>query len=109
MPKTQSRWSLDDLLFPVNLIIPDGANPDPALDVVQFQLVLGGLPARAQPTEPAWMNGFWLPAANGVLYAGVLVGPGGTLTPAPGRWAVWIRVVDNPTIPVAAIDQLTVT
>lgn len=116
MPKTQSRLSLDDFLVPVEMVIPAGANPVLTNDVVQFQFVNGGLPARIEPTEDpnlpqttGWLDGFWIDNDPGPALAGILVGPGGTAQLPTGRWAVWIRIVDSPTVPVAAIDQLTIT
>jgi hypothetical protein len=105
----QSRWSLDDIIIPVSLLIPQGANPDPSLDVVEFQLVLGGLPARAQPKDDAWVAGFWINPPTTPLLACISCGPGGSLTPAEGRWAIWIKVHDNPTVPVVAVDQIIIT
>ena len=107
MPKRQSRYSNDDLMVPTTVTIPQGANPETITDVVQFQLVAGGLPPRAQPTEDGWIDGFWLYAQQ-QLMACCHCGPGTALVPTPGAWAVWIRVIDNPTQPVAAVDTLTV-
>lgn len=109
MPKTQNRNSVDDLLVPVQLVIPNGAAKDTDADVVQFQLVLGGLPLRSQPTSSGWVNGFWLRNGSQGLMAGIRIGPGQALTPGPGRWAVCIKIIDNPTSPVAAVDVLTIT
>lgn len=108
MPKAQSADSLDDFLIPVDLVIAEGANPDPAADVVEFQFVLGGLPPRAQPTDDGWVAGRWITRETGVLLAAVLVGPGGGVALARGRWAAWIRVVDSPTVPVVPVDVLTI-
>lgn len=109
MPKTQDRLSLDDVMIPVTVVVPEGGNPDPALDVVQFQFVKGGLPMRARPTDDGWLTGFWITRQSGTLLACIAVGPGGTIELAPGRWAIWMRVVDNPTIPTGPVDQITVT
>lgn len=109
MPKTQDRLSLDDCLYPAEVLIPEGTNGVLTNDVVEFQLVLGGLPVRNRPTDDGWTAGFWLTLENGAVLAGIRVGPGGTLTPAVGKWAVWIRVIDNPLVPTAAIDVLTIT
>jgi hypothetical protein len=108
MAKTQSRFSLDDFLIPVQVAVPDGTNPDLTADDVSFQFVLGGLPPRAQPTDDGWLTGFWLPQQTGPLLAGILVGPSGTAELAVGKWAVWVKVEDNPTIPVQAVDVLTI-
>jgi hypothetical protein len=109
MPKTQDRLSLDEFMIPVQVIIPEGGNADPTTDVVQFQFVNGGLPARSHPTEGGWVDGFWITRAAGTILACVLVGPGGAVELDPGTWAAWMRVVDNPTVPVAPVDVLTIT
>lgn len=109
MPKTQDRNSLDDFLVPVQLVIPVGANPQTDLDVVQFQFVFGGLPKEREPTSDGWLTGFWLTQSPGPLLAGILVGPGGTIELPVGRWAVWMKVIDNPTVPVKPVDTLTIT
>jgi len=108
VPKTQDRLSLDLLLIPVTVVVPEAGNPDPSTDVVQFQLVNGGLPIRKRPDDDGWVNGYWITRESGTILAAISVGPGGSLTPAPGRWAIWVRVVDNPSVPVAAVDQLII-
>jgi len=106
MPKTMSRLSTDDVLVPVQLVIPDGANPVTPNDVVEFAFVIGGLPPRAEPNG-SWTTGFWLQTA-GQLLAGVRVGPSGAIDLGPGIWAVWVKILDNPTTPVEAVDTLTI-
>lgn len=108
MPLSESRFSLFDILIPVTLVIPDGANPETTDDEVLFQLVLGGLPPRAEPTEDGWVQGSWIQPSPGPLLAAISCGPGGQLTPAVGRWAIWLRVVDNPTMPTKPVDQLVI-
>jgi hypothetical protein len=107
MPKRQSQFSVDDVLVPVDISIPEGANPETILDVVQFQFVPGGLPPRSAPVSGGWVNGFWLYAQRQLL-ACCRIGPGTPSALPPGSWAVWIKVIDNPTSPVAAVDQLVI-
>lgn len=61
----------------------------------------------APGTDPAsgdWLTGNWV---NGK--ARVLVGPaGGAKTLTAGSWDLWVRVTDNPEIPVRRVDQITV-
>ena len=109
VPKTMDRGSLDDFLIPVTQLIAEGANPSPIQDAVSFAFTIGGLPVRFRPTNADWTTGFWL-QANGLLYAGILVGPPtGSVILAPGIWTAWIRVTDNPTAPQVAVDVLTIT
>lgn len=108
MSITQDRLSLFNLLLPVTVLIPEGVNPDITTDVVQFQFILGGLPPRARPVEDDWIDGTWTRLDNGIVLATLLVGPTATVI-APGKWAIWLRIVDNPTKPVAPVDVLTIT
>jgi len=109
MPQHQLRSSLEKFLIPVDLLITEGANPDTSLDVVQFQFIYGGLPPRSQPVEGDWVDGFWITSEVGTLLAGILVGPGGTVTLEKGVYAACMRIIDNPTVPVKAPDTLTIT
>lgn len=117
MPLSQDRLSTFEVLIPVQVLIPEGANPDTGDDVVQYQFVLGGLPVRNRPTESSnlptstgWLDGYWVTTASGGLLAAILVGPdGGVIALPPGAYAIWLRVVDNPTVPVAPVDVLVVT
>lgn len=115
MPKRQSRYSKDALLTEVELEVPELGNPQITADVVQFQFVLGGLPPTFQPTETAdpprttgWVDGYWLTLSTGMVVAGVNVGPAGDVVLAPGIYAAWVRVVDNPLVPVEAFDTLEI-
>lgn len=108
MPRRLSKLAVDDILVPVNVTVPTGANPSTIDDVVEIALVPGGQPPRRDPLDSEWQTGFW--TSNGLgLFATLTVGPGtafGALE--PGRWAVWVKVVDNPTTPVACVDTITV-
>ncbi|WP_439947177.1 hypothetical protein [Streptomyces sp. BBFR109] len=81
---------------------------NPTVDAVAFAFgPVGGRPAT-------WYDGGWdgtqpVPGTNSYR-AQVLVGPdsGGPVL-APGRYAVWIRITDNPEQPVIPVGQLTVT
>lgn len=72
---------------------------DPAGQVVNFQLVNGGLPPRAQPTDTAkppqstgWVMGNFVTNSNNICYAQVPIGPDGPIDVPAGRYAVWIQV-----------------
>jgi hypothetical protein len=57
----------------------------------------------AQPIEADWRTATW--SAN---TARVLVGPGSQQL-TPGVYKVWVRVTDNPEIPVLSAGVITVT
>ncbi len=116
VPKRQSALSREYFIIQVDVTVPQLVNPDVASDVVQFQFVNGGLPAREWPTdapEPprttGWQAGEWVTTSTGLLLAAVLVGPGtGDLALPRGKYAAWIRVLDNPSNPVEPVDTLTI-
>jgi hypothetical protein len=83
-----------------------GAPIDPTSDVVQFAFTLNG----ANPGT--WSTGSWAsdaPLANGAYIAQCLVGPGGTVTLTRGTWTTWIKVTDDPEIPVITAGELQIT
>jgi hypothetical protein len=81
---------------------------NPTADPVEFAFAaVGGRPAT-------WYTGGWdgiepIPGTN-AYRAQVLVGPGSSGPAlAPGRYAVWLRITDNPEQPVMSVGQLVVT
>jgi len=81
---------------------------NPTADVVEFAFT----DVSGRPTT--WYPGVWDgtgPISGSTAYrAQVLVGPGGTgPTLAPGKYAVFIRITDNPEQPVLPVGQLAVT
>lgn len=75
---------------------------DPTTDAVSFAFTQG----TASPT--AWVSGSWDTWPNGNTVAKVLIGPNGT-TLAPGAWIPWIKITDNPEVPVIELPTLTIT
>lgn len=107
MPKTMYRGSVDDLLVPVVVLVPQGANSDTTTDPVYFAFTVGRPPTRQQPET--WYQGSWL-RDLGQIMALITVGPGSSVpTFKPGTYTVWVKVTDDPTAPVAAVDVLTIT
>lgn len=83
----------------------NGAFIDPTPDTVQFSF-----PATGNPTT--WSAGSWETdtdtLGNKVYYARCLVGPLGTVTLTAGKYDVWVKITDNPEIPVINAGRLTV-
>ncbi|MFE5037172.1 hypothetical protein [Streptomyces sp. NPDC056683] len=81
---------------------------NPTADPVEFAFTAVG----ARPTT--WYPGGWdgidpIPGSN-AYRAQVLAGPGSNgPVLAAGRYAVWIRITDNPEQPVLPVGQLAVT
>jgi hypothetical protein len=83
-----------------------GAPYNPTSDLVEFSFPTPG----ARPT--VWYPGSWDPAPNprtNVYTAICLIGPTGTANPPIGTYQVFIRVTDNPEIPILPAGLLTLT
>ena len=107
MPKTQSRLSTDDFLIPVTVVIPAGGNATPTNDVVKFAFVRASTPPPPPPALATFHVGFWINAGQ-QLYAGITVGPQGSITLSTGTYNAWLWIIDTPTEPVALVDTLTI-
>ena len=66
------------------------------------------LPGTA-PVTADWKTGSWDLGLNGTYLAQVLLGPGsGAVGLARGRYQVWLRVTDNPEVPIWPLGLLEV-
>lgn len=79
---------------------------NPTVDSVQFAFpATGGQPAT-------WYAGSWdsnpLPGTS-TYTAKCLVGPGGTVQLTQGSYDVWVKITDNPEIPVRQVGLLGIT
>ena len=103
---TISAYSTEYVQVPVQATIA-GAPYNPTSDVVAMQFVLAG--GSQEPTG-TWNTGSWVTTAQGTYIAQCLVGPAnsGVVLP-PGTYAIWVRITDNPEIPVRAAGTLTIT
>lgn len=86
-----------------------GVPVNPTGDTVAFAFTTP--PAR--PVSGDWKTGAWdstQPRTPGNAYiAHCLVGPGGTVTLPAGRYTMWVRITDNPEIPVIPFGLLNIT
>lgn len=105
---TRSVLDTDYLAYPIVIIGPTGQHLNPTADPVSFAFMPN--PANANPGTSDWKPGSWYTSINGGYTAQVLVGPAnGGVVPVPvgaGLWNVWIRVTDNPQVPIWQIDTL---
>jgi hypothetical protein len=70
------------------------------------------LTSSAAPTSGDWRAASWDVDSTGSparYRAQCLVGPGGTAELAAGVYNVWVRVTDNPEVPVRRAGQLRIT
>lgn len=106
--EVRSVLDTDYLAFPVAIIGAAGQPLNPTADAVSFAFMPS--PANANPGVSDWHTGSWFTTTNGGYEAQILVGPanGGVVPqPAgPGLWNVWIKVADNPQVPIWQIGML---
>lgn len=99
-----SRLSTEYVIVPVSAIF-NGAVHNPTGDVIQFAFTTGyGI------TPVTWVNGVWdsNPVQSTWYNAKCLVGPGGSVTLASGTYTVWVKITDNPEIPVRQAGTLVI-
>jgi hypothetical protein len=105
-----SHLSLQYLGVPVTAVTLNGVPYNPTADLVQMAF----LPQATQSPQPTdWQIATWGTNTSNVLQpytAFCLIGPGGTIQLGTGTYVIWVRIVDNPEVPVlTAPMQLEVT
>lgn len=66
-------------------------------------------PSNAFPTDAtAWISAAWIGDPGTSRNWQILIGPSSTTILASGAYAVWVRVHDEPEIPVRKHDTLTI-
>jgi len=108
----QPASSLQYIRYKVTATVNGNPGYDPTADVVQFGFQpTASVAADVAPTT--WLTGSWeTDTISGVTayVARCLVGPGGTFVPATlTNYWVWLRVEDNPEIPVVQVGELQIT
>jgi hypothetical protein len=104
----QSQLATEYILIPVSAS-KAGASYNPTGDVVQFAF----MPTPTQvPQSGDWQAGAWDTDSPNILYpytAKCLVGPAGTINLGIGTYIIYVKIVDNPEIPVLVAGQLSVS
>jgi hypothetical protein len=104
IPVTQSVLSTQYIQIQITAMASSGIY-DPTGDVVQFAFTPVGFPSQ-QPVT--WYAGSWETDPGPVYWAQCLIGPGsGGVVLAAGLWEVWVKVTDDPEIPVLQPAVLT--
>lgn len=99
----QSALDTEFIEYPVNATV-NGVVRDPTSDPVSFAFTTAGSPASG-----AWHNGSWSQPVAGEFFAQCLVGPGtGGVPLTAGDYLVWVRITDNPEVPVRPVGRLTI-
>ena len=105
MNLTLSSLSTDYVQVPVSAAI-DGANYNPTPDTVQLAFMAPG----ASPGTSDWHTGSWDTPSAGTYMAQVLIGPAaGGIVLTPGTYTIWVKVTDNPEVPVRTPGFLVIT
>jgi hypothetical protein len=84
-----------------------GTTYNPTGDEVQFAFITG---YGSAPTSGQWVTGSWT-TTNNPLYpymALCLIGPSGTTALTSGNYTVWLKITDNPEIPVRIAGELSI-
>jgi hypothetical protein len=98
LSKEYRRW-------PVALTV-DGAVIDPTTDPVSLAfMATAETPETSDFVAATWETVAFTPPK---YYARLLIGPSGDVVLAPGTYRVWLKVTDNPEVPVLPIDTLAV-
>jgi hypothetical protein len=70
------------------------------------------MPSATQvPQNTDWQTAVWAAVSGNIIYpyaAYCLVGPGGTINPGVGTYYVYLKVTDNPEVPVMVVGQLEI-
>ena len=102
---SQSALSTQMLQVPVTVRSP--ASYDPAGDTVAFAFAPLATP---QPPPDAWYPGSWVTFPGPAYWAQVLVGPAnGGVALTVGAYLGWLKITDNPEVPVLQPFLLTIT
>ena len=103
-----SRQSLQYVGVPVKAVLTTGAALNPTSDPVYMAF----LPqATQQPASGDWKTAIWAARASDVIYpyaAFCLVGPGGTTELDLGTYVMYLKVTDNPEVPVLVTGYLQI-
>ena len=102
---TMSVLSTQYVQCPITIQSPSGY--DPSSDVVQWAFT----PLTYPETSPvSWTNGSWVTFPGPVYWAQVLVGPAnGGIVLAQGTYMAWVKVTDDPVVPVLQPFMLQIT
>jgi hypothetical protein len=90
-------------------VTKSGIPYNPTGDTVQFAFAAT---ATYVPQVSDWVAGDWDTDTTDIIYpysAKCLVGPAGTITLGIGTYIIYVRVQDNPEIPVLIAGQLQIS
>lgn len=105
---TISHLATEYVLVPLQ-VTKAGVPYNPGADTVQFAF----MPNAVQvPTSGDWVSGSWETVATNIIYpynARCLVGPSGSTALTLGTYVMYLKITDNPEIPVLVGGQLVIS
>lgn len=102
---TMSVLSTQYVQIPVDTTF-NGTQYDPTADVVQMAFML--TPPGLNPGNSDWKTASWVSPGSGLYAIRCLVGPGGSNPLSVGNYNVWVKVTDNPEVPVQVAGILAI-
>lgn len=103
---TQSALSTQYMQVLIAAISPSGAY-NPTADTVSFGFTPDGPPFTG---PSSWQPGSWSTWPGPQFWAQILIGPGtGGYALAAGSWLGWVKVTDNPEVPVLQPFRIQIT
>jgi hypothetical protein len=105
---TISRLSTEYVLVPISAT-KSGVAYNPTGDVVTMAFMPTAI---QQPGLSDWMASSWDTDSTNIIYpynVKCLVGPSGVITLNTGTYVIFVKIVDNPEIPVLQVGQLIVS
>lgn len=108
IPVARSQSSLSTEYVPVDVkATVHGAPYDPSADAVAFAFMTN---SSATPSSGDWHAGSWDTIGLNRWVAQCLVGPGtGGVALSTGTYWIWVKVTDDPEVPVEQVGQLVIT
>lgn len=105
---TISHLSTEYVLIPLQ-VIKTSLPYNPTGDIVQFAFMPN---AVQQPTVSDWVNGSWETVTTNIIYpynAKCLIGPSGSTALTQGDYVIFVKITDNPEVPVLTCGQLEIS
>jgi hypothetical protein len=106
---TLSSLSTKYVQVPVEATVNGVSDYNPTGDAVALAFV----PPGTNPGVSDWKAGSWqsVAASSGTVFlAQCLVGPGaGGVALVPGTYRIWVKITDNPEVPVDDVGILQIT
>jgi hypothetical protein len=79
-------------------VTSESGDYDPTSDTIAWAFTNASAFPAAGPS--AWTDGEWVTYPGDQWWGQILVGPTGAVTLATGTWQSWVRITDDPEVPV---------